>query len=218
MPAQINYQKLPQKKANSIEEARNFIKSAQDNGYKIVIVTGCFDLLHRAHIMFLKNSKQIGELLVVGLEDDNRVKAFKGVLRPLATIQQRCEVMSAVAYVDFVFVVEGEETKNLNRYYSKLHKQLGADYLAVSENDPALEARRKQFESSGGKIRIIKKYEGISTDSLIRKYLEGHSFEEVLEKFEVEKKVTSMDNPYIRRHNEEIQKSLFPEDNETENS
>src|SRR3990172_12032671 len=52
-------------------------------GKKIVLVTGVFDLLHDEHRNFLKVAKKAGDFLIVGLESDTRVRALKGVGRPV---------------------------------------------------------------------------------------------------------------------------------------
>ncbi len=63
------------------QDAKLFIEKAKKDGKRVVVVTGCFDILHIGHIRFLNQAKAAGDVLVVGIEDDNRVRAFKGASR-----------------------------------------------------------------------------------------------------------------------------------------
>jgi D-beta-D-heptose 7-phosphate kinase/D-beta-D-heptose 1-phosphate adenosyltransferase len=76
---------------------------------KVVFTNGCFDILHLGHIEYLKASKTLGDLLVVGLNSDSSVKSNKGPSRPINNEFDRAKLLSALEFVDFV-VVFNEET------------------------------------------------------------------------------------------------------------
>ncbi|MCX6792059.1 MAG: adenylyltransferase/cytidyltransferase family protein [Candidatus Gottesmanbacteria bacterium] len=69
---------------------------------KIVLVGGCFDLLHYGHINFLKQAKSRGDWLVVALESDENVKRMKGNARPIHIQAQRKEMLEALSFIDEV--------------------------------------------------------------------------------------------------------------------
>jgi D-glycero-beta-D-manno-heptose 1-phosphate adenylyltransferase len=156
---------------NHRKEAKRFIEAAKATGKRVVITTGCFDLITNAHVRFLKRAKASGDILIVGLEDDNRVRAFKGRFRPVNTIAQRLELMEAFQFVDFAFVICGSPKLELKKFYAKLHQYLRADILAVSENDPNIRDRREEIESGGGTLAIVSQIEESTTTSLLRQFL-----------------------------------------------
>lgn len=72
---------------------------------KIVLVGGCFDVLHPGHVIFLEKAKKAGDSLVVLLESDEKVKRLKGVRRPVHTQAERSKVLLALKSVDSVIKV-----------------------------------------------------------------------------------------------------------------
>ncbi|MFQ5697882.1 MAG: adenylyltransferase/cytidyltransferase family protein [Myxococcota bacterium] len=75
----------------------------------MVFTNGCFDLLHVGHVRSLEQAASLGDLLVVGVNRDRRVRELKGRGRPLIGERQRAEVVAALACVDAV-VLFGEAT------------------------------------------------------------------------------------------------------------
>jgi len=69
---------------------------------KVIWVNGCFDVLHRGHIELFKYAKSLGDFLVVGVDDDARVRASKGDRRPVNTLEDRVEMLSSIKYIDDV--------------------------------------------------------------------------------------------------------------------
>jgi D-glycero-beta-D-manno-heptose 1-phosphate adenylyltransferase len=152
-------------------DARNYIKLAKCQNKRTVIVTGCFDLITNAHVRFLKRAKAAGDLLLVGIENDARIRAFKGPYRPVNTELQRIEVLEAFQFVDFTFVIHGSPKYEVKPFYTRLHRFLGADILAVSEGDPNMNDRREEIEAAGGRLVVVSKSEDGSTTSILRRFL-----------------------------------------------
>tara|TARA_R100000353_G_scaffold111243_1_gene79790 strand:+ start:507 stop:902 length:396 start_codon:yes stop_codon:yes gene_type:complete len=69
---------------------------------KYVWTNGCFDVLHRGHIELFKYAKSLGDCLVVGLDDDARIKSSKGNDRPINTLEDRVEMLRSIKYIDDV--------------------------------------------------------------------------------------------------------------------
>jgi cytidyltransferase-like protein len=162
------------------KDAARFIKSAKEAGKCVVAVTGCFDLITAAHVRFLKRAKAAGDVLVVGLESDTRIRAFKGSLRPVNAISQRVELMEAFDCVDFVFVIGGSPKFEVKPFYMRLHKTLEADILAVTAGDPHLQDRKDEIEGAGGKLVVVSRQEDGSSTSLIRRFLAKTEISELL--------------------------------------
>jgi len=69
---------------------------------RVVWVNGCFDILHKGHIELFKYAKSLCDYLVVGVDEDKRVKASKGDSRPVNNLEDRIEVLESIKYIDKV--------------------------------------------------------------------------------------------------------------------
>ncbi len=69
---------------------------------KVIWTNGCFDVLHRGHIELFKYAKSLGDWLVVGADEDERVKASKGDSRPINNIEDRVAILESIRYIDEV--------------------------------------------------------------------------------------------------------------------
>lgn len=82
-------------------------------GRRIVLTNGCFDLLHEGHVVFLSQAKSLGDVLVVGVNDDASVSRLKGRDRPVVDVGGRIQVLSALSCVDQVVVFGGDTAEIL---------------------------------------------------------------------------------------------------------
>jgi phosphoheptose isomerase len=132
-------------------------------GLKVVWTNGCFDLLHVGHLRSLEAAKQLGDVLVVGVNGDASTKALKGEGRPLMPAEERAELVAALAPVDRVLVFE-EETPEaaLGRLQPDVHAK-GEDYA----DGPMPE--RAVVESYGGVVELLPLVAGRSTTELVRR-------------------------------------------------
>lgn len=95
---------------------------------KYTFLNGCFDVLHIGHIRLLKFAKNLGGVVVVALDSDERVKILKGANRPINTLDQRMEMMKSIRYVDKVVSFNSdEELRNLIKKYKPIMVK-GSDY------------------------------------------------------------------------------------------
>jgi len=69
---------------------------------KVIWVNGCFDVLHRGHLQMLKYARNLGDMLVVGIDFDHRVKSAKGPQRPFNTFTDRKYMLESLRTVDLV--------------------------------------------------------------------------------------------------------------------
>ncbi len=100
---------------------------------KIVISSGVFDILHVGHLMFLKQAKKLGDILIIGLVADYYITESKGVKRPVNNVLERAEMLDALRPVDIVVVAE-EESHIGTWLVSELHPQFFA-YSAFKSNE-----------------------------------------------------------------------------------
>ncbi len=128
------------------------VKSIKKTDKSIVLVGGCFDILHVGHIKFLKEAKKQSDYLLVLLESDETVKKLKGVNRPYFPQKDRAEVLSSIKYVDYIVllnpVVKDED-------YNKLISKIRPDIIAVTANDPIMKKKKIQAKLVEGKLAVI---------------------------------------------------------------
>src|SRR6478672_10906887 len=88
------------------EELTARVERARLEGAKIVFANGCFDLLHVGHTRYLTGARELGDLLVVGVNSDEQVRIQKGPGRPILPQAERAELVAALDSVDYVTVFE----------------------------------------------------------------------------------------------------------------
>src|SRR5215213_7135577 len=86
------------------EELVSRIASARSSGARIVLANGCFDVLHVGHVRYLAGARQLGDILVVGINSDEQVAIQKGPGRPVLPATERAEIVAALESVTYVTV------------------------------------------------------------------------------------------------------------------
>ncbi len=144
---------------------KNIVAKLKIQGKKIVIVGGCFDLLHPGHVIFLEKAKAKGDFLIVLLESDESVRRKKGKGRPILSQADRAKVLSALKAVDLVITIPVLEDLG----YDELIKQIQPDIIATSSQDPGIKHKKRQAQMIGAKlICVTAKIEGYSTSNIIQ--------------------------------------------------
>jgi D-beta-D-heptose 7-phosphate kinase/D-beta-D-heptose 1-phosphate adenosyltransferase len=85
----------------------------RERGRTIVFTNGCFDILHRGHLTYLRKAKALGDRLVVAINSDDSVRRLKGEDRPLNNQADRALMLSSLSFVDFVCVFEEDTPAEL---------------------------------------------------------------------------------------------------------
>lgn len=135
---------------------------------KKVLVTGVFDILHQEHINFLRKAKKLGDILVVGIESDVRVKKMKGVGRPINSQITRKQNLEALNIAHEVFILPEHFSKPED--HSALVQKLKPDFLAVSSHTKHLEEKRKILKECGGEVVVVHEHNPkISTSLILQK-------------------------------------------------
>ena len=96
---------------------------------RTIWTNGCFDILHRGHIELFKYAKSLGDYLVVGIDEDQRVKESKGNSRPIDTVSDRKAVLESIKYIDEVVTFSKDtELENCVRDSDASIMVIGSDY------------------------------------------------------------------------------------------
>ncbi len=133
------------------------------NRQTLVVTNGCFDILHVGHVTYLAAARHLGDALLVGLTNDQHVRALKGPGRPVNSELDRAAVLAALASVDGVCIFPDE---NAIRFLERAEPDIyakGGDYTIDTIN----QEERRFIESRGGKIVILPGTPGKSTTALL---------------------------------------------------
>lgn len=140
------------KKIVSVSQVLSAVGKYKDQGEKIVLAGGCFDILHIGHISFLEKAKNLGGILVLLLESDQAIKLLKGKERPVNSLRNRAKVLSAIEFVDFVIPLSRPfKTED----YNNLVRKISPDIIAITAGDPNLSVKEYQAKQVGGKVKVV---------------------------------------------------------------
>ncbi len=131
----------------------HFLKSINRSTQKLVLVTGVFDVLHQEHRLFLEKAKAVGDILVVGLESDVRVKHMKGPDRPVFSQEVRLQHLAQWDIADFIFVLPDQF--NTPAAHEQLIAGIRPAVLAVSSHSPHLESKQRILQKYGGEVKVV---------------------------------------------------------------
>jgi rfaE bifunctional protein nucleotidyltransferase chain/domain len=132
----------------------------QQHGQKVVFTNGCFDLLHYGHIHYLAQARELGDVLIIGLNAADSVRRLKGPGRPINDETTRLWQMAALQFVDLVVPFEEDTPAALIELLKPDVLVKGGDYeiSSIVGADTVLQ--------NGGEVRVLPYIEGYSTTSI----------------------------------------------------
>jgi D-beta-D-heptose 7-phosphate kinase/D-beta-D-heptose 1-phosphate adenosyltransferase len=147
----------------SADELDKAISTARVNGEKIVLTNGCFDILHPGHVRYLQQAKNLGDRLIILVNDDASVGRLKGPERPINTLETRAEMLSALACVDWVCAFsEDSPREHICRILPEVLVK-GGDYQRIEDIEG-----HDCVAAAGGSTYVLDYVDGCSTTNLIK--------------------------------------------------
>jgi D-glycero-beta-D-manno-heptose 1-phosphate adenylyltransferase len=125
------------------------VRLAKERGATVVFANGCFDVLHVGHVRYLAGARELGDLLIVGVNSDDQVTIQKGPGRPIISEGERAEMIAALESVNYVTVFEEPTVEELLLTVKPDIHAKGTDY--TEETVP----ERKVVLSYGGRVAIV---------------------------------------------------------------
>ncbi len=144
-------------------ELKRIIEEERKKGKRVVFGNGCFDILHVGHIRYLKGAKELGDILVVGLNDDTSVLTLGKRGAVITPLDERAEIVASIDCVDFV---TGFSEPTVERLLLELKPDIhakGTDYT------PETVPERKIVQSYGGEVAIVGDPKDHSTTAIIER-------------------------------------------------
>jgi rfaE bifunctional protein nucleotidyltransferase chain/domain len=140
-----------------------YSQKLKEQGKSIVFTNGVFDILHYGHAQYLKDAKQLGDILFVGINSDSSVKRLKGETRPINSELDRAFIINELKSVDDVCIF-GEDTP-IELIKAILPNILvkGGDYIVEDI------VGFKEVTENGGKVMTLQFQEGRSSTNIINK-------------------------------------------------
>lgn len=141
------------------------INEIRQSKKQIATLNGSFDLLHAGHLHIIFEASQVADVLIVALNTDRSIQEYKSPFRPIISLENRLQMMSALEFVDYVtWFDETDPKKILSIIKPDVHVN-GAEY---GEN--CLES--ETVKSNGGRIHIVPLVPGLSTSQIIKKIID----------------------------------------------
>ncbi len=149
----------PDKRILSRDEVEKISSNLKNSGKKVIFTNGCFDILHAGHVSYLNKARELGDILIVGLNSDSSVKKLKGQTRPINNENDRAIILSGLRAVDYVVIFEEDTPYELIKIIKPDVLVKGADY------------KNKEVVGSDlvKKVELINFLEGRSTTNIIKK-------------------------------------------------
>lgn len=150
------------KKVIAPEQLPEKVAAWRQQGLTLATLNGSFDLLHAGHLHIITAASKVADLLIVALNTDNSIKAYKSPHRPLIPLDYRLELMAALGCVDYVTWFDETDPRALLSVIRPDVHVNGAEY---GENCIEADTVRQH----GGRIHIVPLVPGLSTTQLIKK-------------------------------------------------
>lgn len=145
------------------EDLAKIVEDAKNSGKKVVFTNGVFDFLHVGHVTYLEKARELGDMLVLGVNSDASVKRIKGPERPINKEADRAQVLAALECVDYVTVfAEDTPTNIIDIIKPSIHAK-GGDY------DPEKMPETATVRKHGGDVKIIPLEDGYSNSNQFKK-------------------------------------------------
>jgi D-beta-D-heptose 7-phosphate kinase/D-beta-D-heptose 1-phosphate adenosyltransferase len=144
------------------------LAAERGRGRRVVFTNGCFDLLHVGHVRYLQKARQLGDLLVLGLNSDASIRRLKGPRRPLIAQDERAHILAALDCIDYVTIFDEDTPLELLEALRPDILVKGGDYT------PGTVVGKDMVEGYGGKVELIRFVDGKSTTNIIERILENY--------------------------------------------
>jgi len=147
-------------KVKTLDEILRLLPALRKAGKVIVTTNGSYDLLHAGHLLSLEESKSQGDVLIVGVNSDSSVKAYKSPLRPIIPEQERTLLLAGLECVDYVFIFN---QLTPNDWLRKICPDIHTNFIGYGVD--CVEALT--LKEIGAKLYLCQEHAGLSTTAIL---------------------------------------------------
>src|ERR1700712_5088932 len=148
--------------AGSLEEMTKTVTHLRGLGYRIVLTSGSFDLIHLGHVKYLARAKEMGDILAVGVDSDAKIRRRKGDDRPMVPESERLEMLAYQRPVDLIYLKDDEDPR------WGLIKAVQPDVLVLTEDHSYTGDEQEQLLEICGSIEVVERQASVTTSERIR--------------------------------------------------
>jgi len=153
-------------KLRTWEEITTIIQDLKADNKKIVFTNGCFDVIHAGHVKYLSEARDLGDVLILGLNSDLSVKRLKGNSRPINSEEDRSIVLSALTSISYIIIFEDDTPYKLIKHIKPNILVKGGDWK------PEDIVGSDIVSSYNGEVRNLSYINGKSSTDIINKIKE----------------------------------------------
>ena len=146
----------------SLEEMTRTVGNLKGLGYRIVLTSGSFDLIHLGHVKYLARAKSFGDVLVVGVDSDAKIRRRKGEDRPMVPQEERLELLAHQRPVDLIYLKDEDEPR------WGLIKAVEPDVLVLTADHSYSDSDREALLELCGRVEVVERQATITTSERIR--------------------------------------------------
>jgi D-glycero-beta-D-manno-heptose 1-phosphate adenylyltransferase len=146
----------------SLDEMERKVEHLKGLGYRIVLTSGSFDLIHLGHVKYLARAKEQGDLLVVGVDSDAKIRRRKGDDRPMVPQEERLEMLAYQRPVDLIFLKEEEHER------WGLIRAVRPHVLVLTEDHSYSDEQQQALLEYCEAIEVIERQATVTTSERIR--------------------------------------------------
>lgn len=159
---------LIKNKILTLQDLGTKLREWSKEGKKIVFTNGCFDIIHQGHIDYLAKAKDLGDILIIGLNTDQSVSTIKGKNRPIQDQESRAIILASMQFVDAIVYFSDPTPYELISSIQPDILVKGADYK------PEEIVGYDIVKQKGGEIKTLTFLEGYSTTSIENKIIKDY--------------------------------------------
>ena len=137
------------------------VAAAKADGARVVFANGCFDVLHVGHVRYLAGARELGDMLIVGINSDEQVAIQKGAGRPVLRASERAEIVAGLESVTYVTIFDEPTVEQLLLALKPDVHAKGTDYTTDTVPE------RDVVRSYGGQVAIVGDPKDHSTSAII---------------------------------------------------
>ncbi len=147
---------------DSLEGLSKFVDHLKGIGLRIVLTSGSFDLVHLGHVKYLAKAKELGDVLIVGVDGDAKIRKRKGADRPMVPEDERLEMLAHQRPVDLIYLKADEEER------WALIKTVRPDVLVLSTDHSYSPEELDELGTICGEVQVLERQAAVTTSERIR--------------------------------------------------